>query len=106
MSLECSASARALIEYRMPPHALTELVPPLCHCSIDPSYAIEFPPLDSASANPFLIETLRGCLRRDPKRRLTIPELLEHPFIQPDKVIAHLLDRLKANGTTITNQNE
>jgi serine/threonine-protein kinase TTK/MPS1 len=63
---------------------------------IDPNYDIEFPPLE----NPFLLETLRGCLRRDPKRRMTIPDLLNHPFLHPDKVITRLLEQL----STATNK--
>lgn len=48
---------------------------------VDVDHPIEFPPLENAA----LMEVLRGCLTRDPKKRPTIPELLAHPFLHPEK---------------------
>jgi hypothetical protein len=31
---------------------------------------------------PMVIEAIQGCLHRDPKRRMTIPQLLAHPMLQ------------------------
>jgi serine/threonine-protein kinase TTK/MPS1 len=53
---------------------------------INPNHPIEFPAVE----NPFLLDVMRSCLRRDPKKRPTIPELLEHPFLRPDAVMAKL----------------
>ncbi|RMZ52746.1 hypothetical protein APUTEX25_000865 [Auxenochlorella protothecoides] len=49
------------------------------HAIIDPSHAIAFPPLP----NPALAEVLRRCLVRDPKTRISMRELLAHPFLRP-----------------------
>ena len=62
------------------------------HCITDPSYVIAFPPVDgihglaASSSGAFLLDTLQRCLQRDPARRATIPELLTHPFLNPDAV--------------------
>lgn len=45
----------------------------------DPNYEIKFPKHD----NPHLIQVLRGCLQRDPSKRLTMPQLLEHAYLRP-----------------------
>ena len=47
----------------------------------DPSYHIPFPPLP----NPTLLQAMQACLNRDAKRRPTIPDLLQCPFLQPNK---------------------
>ena len=57
---------------------------------IDEKYEISYPPVE----NPFLIDAIQGCLRRDPKQRLTIPQLMAHPFLKPDEMIAKLLRKL------------
>lgn len=44
----------------------------------DPNIEITYKPV----SNPFLLDVLRGCLQRDPNRRVSIPHLLEHPFIK------------------------
>lgn len=49
---------------------------------INPNHKIPFPALQ----NPYLMEVLKGCLERDPARRPTIPQLLEHPFLHPERV--------------------
>eukprot|EP00850_Spirogloea_muscicola_P007128 SM000035S13108 [mRNA] locus=s35:454546:458080:- [translate_table: standard] len=46
------------------------------------SHEIEFRPVP----NPWLLDCLRRCLNRDPAARITIPELLQHPFLRPDLI--------------------
>ncbi|CBK25332.2 uncharacterized protein [Blastocystis hominis] len=42
-------------------------------------YKIDFPKID----NPWLLDVLKLCLQRNPKKRPTISSLLQHPFLQP-----------------------
>lgn len=44
----------------------------------NPNYRINYPPI----GNPPLLETMKLCLKFDPRQRPTIPELLQHPFLQ------------------------
>lgn len=48
------------------------------HAIIDPNHEIEFPDIPEKD----LQDVLKCCLIRDPKRRISIPELLEHPYVQ------------------------
>lgn len=41
---------------------------------------IDLPPL----RNPHLLDTIQRCLEYNPERRITIPELLRHPFLRPE----------------------
>ncbi|XP_038617140.1 dual specificity protein kinase TTK [Tachyglossus aculeatus] len=56
------------------------------HAIIDPNYEIEFPDI----AEKDLQDVLKRCLIRNPKDRISIPELLTHPYVhiqtqpQPD----------------------
>ena len=50
---------------------------------IDPRAEIPVPPIP----NPYLMEVMKSCLRRDPTQRMTIPELLRHEFLRPDDVM-------------------
>lgn len=54
----------------------------------DPHFAIEFPALDSYSdvTKAQLLDVLGRCLQRDPRKRPTIPELLEHPFLSGEEM--------------------
>ncbi|XP_021488954.1 dual specificity protein kinase TTK isoform X2 [Meriones unguiculatus] len=45
---------------------------------IDPSYEIEFPEISEKD----LQDVLKCCLVRNPKERISIPELLAHPYVQ------------------------
>jgi serine/threonine-protein kinase TTK/MPS1 len=56
--------------------SLTSMIKKL-HAIVDAEYKIPFPPCNF----PFAEEVLQRCLDRDPKKRLTIPELLAHPFL-------------------------
>uniref|UniRef100_A0A8C2M5Y8 Ttk protein kinase n=1 Tax=Cricetulus griseus TaxID=10029 RepID=A0A8C2M5Y8_CRIGR len=48
------------------------------HAIIDPSHEIEFPDIPEKD----LQDVLKRCLVRDPKERISIPELLTHPYVQ------------------------
>ncbi|KAA8495991.1 Serine/threonine-protein kinase mph1 [Porphyridium purpureum] len=50
------------------------------HSITDPSHEIQFPPI----RNKALLHVMRQCLQRDPRKRPTIPELLQHPFLMLD----------------------
>eukprot|EP00965_Chrysotila_dentata_P213946 6187937-Pleurochrysis_carterae.AAC.1 len=47
----------------------------------DPRRKIDFPPL----RNPYLQDVLTRCLQRNPAARPSIPELLEHPLLRPER---------------------
>lgn len=49
------------------------------HAITDDSYTIAFPPL----SNPHLLDVITRCLARNPKARITMSELLDHPFLHP-----------------------
>jgi serine/threonine-protein kinase TTK/MPS1 len=51
-------------------------------CITDPSFKIDFE-REGKCTDPALREVLRACLNRDPKRRPTIPQLLNHPYMRP-----------------------
>lgn len=44
----------------------------------NPNYEIPFPEVDDGAG---VMEVLKGCLQRDPERRISIPDLLKHPFV-------------------------
>uniref|UniRef100_A0A8C8Y6Q4 Dual specificity protein kinase TTK n=1 Tax=Panthera leo TaxID=9689 RepID=A0A8C8Y6Q4_PANLE len=48
------------------------------HAIIDPNHEIEFPDIPEKD----LQDVLKCCLIRDPKQRISIPELLVHPYVQ------------------------
>ncbi|XP_078504244.1 dual specificity protein kinase TTK isoform X2 [Lissotriton helveticus] len=48
------------------------------HAIIDPSYEIDFPPIPEMD----LQDVLKKCLVRNPKCRISIAELLVHPYVQ------------------------
>nr|KAF6508856.1 TTK protein kinase [Rousettus aegyptiacus] len=48
------------------------------HAIIDPNHEIKFPDIPERD----LQDVLKHCLIRDPKQRISIPELLEHPYVQ------------------------
>jgi hypothetical protein len=64
---------------------------------IDSSYPIEFAELSNDMNNPFLVDVMKSCLRRDIKRRMTIPDLLHHPFLKPDQFMTKLMAKSKAD---------
>nr|XP_055185495.1 dual specificity protein kinase TTK isoform X1 [Nyctereutes procyonoides] len=48
------------------------------HAIIDPNHEIEFPDIPEKD----LQDVLKCCLIRDPKQRISIPDLLVHPYVQ------------------------
>ncbi|XP_074093485.1 dual specificity protein kinase TTK isoform X2 [Macrotis lagotis] len=48
------------------------------HAIIDPDHEIKFPEI----AEKDLQDVLKCCLIRDPKQRISVPELLVHPYVQ------------------------
>lgn len=48
------------------------------HAIIDPSHHIEFPDIPEKD----LLDVLKRCLVRNPRERISIPELLEHSYLQ------------------------
>lgn len=47
-------------------------------CIQDEKYDINYPPVD----DPTILPVLQGCLQRNPNKRMSIPELLSHPFLR------------------------
>lgn len=64
--------------YKKPPFAGFSLIQRLQKI-MDVGYQIEFPPLDNAA----LLDAIKGCLSRSIKHRLTLGQLLAHPFLMP-----------------------
>ncbi|KNC99197.1 TTK protein kinase [Spizellomyces punctatus DAOM BR117] len=64
--------------YGRPPFAHLPVMKKL-QCIVDPSYTIEYGPIEDSS----LLEAIQSCLQRDPRKRMTIPELLAHRFLHP-----------------------
>ncbi|XP_024898471.1 dual specificity protein kinase TTK isoform X2 [Pteropus alecto] len=62
------------------------------HAIIDPNHEIKFPDIPERD----LQDVLKRCLIRDPKQRISIPELLEHPYVQ---IQTHLGNQM-AKGTS------
>uniref|UniRef100_A0A7N6A7F8 Dual specificity protein kinase TTK n=1 Tax=Anabas testudineus TaxID=64144 RepID=A0A7N6A7F8_ANATE len=58
------------------------------HAIIDPSHKIEFPDISEKD----LLDVLKRCLVRNPRERISIAELLEHPYLQlkPQKILTDL----------------
>lgn len=51
------------------------------HAIVDDKHAIDFPP----HPNGHLMDVLQRCLSRQPQRRPTISDLLDHPFLHPER---------------------
>lgn len=64
--------------YGKPPFAhITSLVQKMMAIT-NPSHEISFADLP----NKPLLQVIQSCLRRNPKERLSIPDLLQHPFLR------------------------
>ncbi|XP_039235062.1 dual specificity protein kinase TTK [Pipra filicauda] len=64
------------------------------HAIVDPSYEIEFPDIPEKD----LQDVLKRCLIRNPKQRISVSELLVHPYVQ---IQSHCqTDVPSAKGTT------
>lgn len=68
--------------YGKPPFSHMNMIQKL-QAIINPHHQIQFPKV----VNPFLMEVMQSCLQRDPKKRMTIPDLLRHPFLKIDQFI-------------------
>ncbi len=71
------------------------------HKIIDPSYEIDYPPLNDGTINPILVHALQSCLKREIKDRYTIPKLLQHPFLHPDQLLLQLSREVKCQRDLI-----
>jgi serine/threonine-protein kinase TTK/MPS1 len=86
------------------------------HAIIDENHEIAFPSL----SNPHLLDVIQRCLRRHPKSRITMQELLDHPFLHPalpdtkqhhDSIelskdqLRELLQQVATSGVTNSNLN-
>ena len=49
------------------------------HAITNDRYQVEFPPL----RNSALLDVIKRCLDRNPRTRITMAELLDHPFLAP-----------------------
>ncbi|KAG0616464.1 hypothetical protein M758_5G117800 [Ceratodon purpureus] len=56
----------------------------------NPHHKINYPRL----SNPWLLDIMKRCLTWDRRKRLRIPELLEHPFIQPQELLEQIYQTL------------
>lgn len=66
------------MEYGKTPFAhLTNIMKKLS-CIQDENYEIHYPAVEDGTILP----VLKGCLQRDPCKRMSIPELLSHPFVR------------------------
>ncbi|KAI8834974.1 magnesium transporter NIPA-domain-containing protein [Chytriomyces cf. hyalinus JEL632] len=64
--------------YGQPPFSSLPIVQKL-NAIVDPNYVIQFKDVGDAA----LLDVMKSCLNRDPKARMTIPQLLAHPFLNP-----------------------
>ncbi|KAJ1553205.1 hypothetical protein HK096_008826, partial [Nowakowskiella sp. JEL0078] len=70
----------------------------------DPNYEINYPSETSvvvtsiesnnkeSKVDPDVLEVMKLCLQREPKKRPTIPELLRHRFLSPETVKFDIMD--------------
>lgn len=82
--------------YGRPPFAAYSLVQRLQRI-MDPAHQIEFGPLP----DPTLLSAIKGCLTRSIKARLTIDQLLVHPFLMPHHMNGADSDRVSVSKAQI-----
>ncbi|KAJ1675712.1 Dual-specificity kinase, spindle pole body (SPB) duplication and spindle checkpoint function [Spiromyces aspiralis] len=56
----------------------------------------DIPDEDRVRVPPELLDVLQSCLDRDPKARMTIPQLLEHPLLKPVPIAEIVSDTVRA----------
>ena len=64
--------------YGRPPFGHLNIMQKLA-CIVDPKHEIEFG--ETRPGFEGIVEVVKACLRKDPRTRPTIKELLEHPFL-------------------------
>jgi serine/threonine protein kinase len=64
------------------------------NCIQDTSYEISYPA--TVVANPNLLDVLRGCLQRDPDKRMSMAALMAHPYVAQEEAFASSSRRLTA----------
>lgn len=64
------------------------------HCIQDSSYEISYPATVASNAN--LLDVLRGCLQRDPTKRMSMEALMAHPYVAEEGSSAASSRRLTA----------
>lgn len=74
--------------YGAPPFASIQGDLPKLQAIVNVKHDIPFPPI----VNPALLDTMKKCLLRNPTERPTIPALLEHDFLYPQRVLAANID--------------
>lgn len=65
--------------YGRPPFAHIQSMMKKIYAIPDPTHEINYPSID----NPALLDAMKRCLQRNPKERLSIPDLLSHAFLRP-----------------------
>lgn len=68
------------------------------NCIQDPTYEIHFPSTVAGSEN--LLDVLRGCLQRDPTKRMGMPELMAHPYVAEEGASRRRLTAPAVHDTT------
>ena len=49
---------------------------------VDPDHAIEFPTKGAENHDPLVIDVIKRCLVRDPSKRASVEDLLNHPYLR------------------------
>lgn len=94
------------LAYGRPPFAQFSLVQRLQRI-MDPNYEIEYGK-ELERENPFLLDIIKGCLNRIPKKRYTLEDLSYHPFLKPELscITKEQIYRVLKNENTKSNQQE
>ena len=66
--------------YNVTPFASISNVSQKIRSIVSEKYEIDYKPVD----NEHVIDVMKQCLQRDPKKRATIEQLLDHPFLISD----------------------
>jgi serine/threonine protein kinase len=71
------------------------------HAITDEKFEIEFPSIP----NQYLLEVLKNTLQRNPLKRMTIPDLLKHPFVTSSNFVETIPEKIEKNRILV-DQNE
>jgi len=64
----------------------------------DPKVPIEFKWIPDTH----LLTCIKSCLERDSKKRMTIAELLKHPYLRPEAILPHTTEITKISTQILT----